>query len=143
VQDSALAEDVTQETIIKAWRNLDSYRGDASLRRWVLRIAHNTAVSTLRRIRDTAIDPTELPERSVGITTERRVEGFAGVEALSDALAELDDLTRSSVVVREVEGLSYSEIAELLEVPMPTVKTRLLRARRTLSVALTGWEASS
>ena len=62
VRDPALAEDVTQETVIKAWQSLGTYRGEGSERAWILRIAHNTAVSTLRRIRDEATDPGMLPE---------------------------------------------------------------------------------
>ena len=57
------------------------------------------------------------------------------------ALDQLDELSRSIVVLREVEGLSYDEISEMLEVPLPTVKTRLLRARRVLAAALADWRA--
>ncbi len=64
VQDASLADDVTQETFIKVWRNLDSFRGESSMRSWILRIAHNTAVSTLRKIRDSATDPDKLPRGS-------------------------------------------------------------------------------
>ena len=59
--------------------------------------------------------------------------------AFEAALDTLDDLSRSVVVLREVEGMSYEEIATVLEVPLPTVKTRLLRARRVLATALEGW----
>ena len=58
-----------------------------------------------------------------------------------EALDKLDELSRSIVVLREIEGLPYDEIAELLEVPLPTVKTRLLRARRVLAAALSDWRA--
>ncbi len=75
VQDAALADDVTQETFIKVWRNLDTFRGESSLRSWILRIAHNTAVSTLRTIRDSAIDPVKLPDAHEPIGTVREVEG--------------------------------------------------------------------
>lgn len=141
VQDASLADDVTQETFIKVWRNLDSFRGDSSRRTWVLRIAHNTAVSTLRTIRDSATDPVHLPDAYEPIGTIRVVEGRIAADQLTAALATFDDLTRGIVVLREIEGMSYDEIADALDVPVPTVKTRLLRARRRLSTILEGWRS--
>ena len=141
VRDSALAEDIAQETLVKAWLALPSFRADSSLRSWVLRIAHNTAISTLRTRRAVVIDPHDLPERHT--TPERSVEARVQSDVVMDefveALDTLDELSRSIVVLRELEGLSYEEIAEILNVPMPTVKTRLLRARRRLSAALREW----
>ncbi len=141
VRDPALADDVTQDTFIAVWKHLEEFRGDGSMRGWVLRIAHNTAVSTLRRVKDTATDPSMLPDASEPITVNRVVEGRVAMEALSDALGELDGLSRAIVVLREVEGLSYDDIAEALGVPIPTVKTRLLRSRRQLAVSLQGWRS--
>ncbi|MEL6892139.1 MAG: RNA polymerase sigma factor [Actinomycetota bacterium] len=141
VRDPALADDVTQDTFIKVWRSLADYRGEGSLRGWVLRIAHNTAVSTLRRVRDTATDPQRLPESAAPITTNRVVEGRLAAEELQTALDQLDELSREIVVLREVEGCSYDEIADALGVPVPTVKTRLLRARRRLATSLEAWRS--
>jgi len=141
VQDSALADDVTQETFIKVWKHLDTFRGDSSMRSWILRIAHNTAVSTLRTIRDSATDPDKMPHAQDPIPTTRVVEGRLAADDLRLALQQLDDLTREIVVLREVEGMSYDEIAETLDVPVPTVKTRLLRGRRRLGVVLEEWRA--
>lgn len=144
-RDPDLAEDVSQDALLKAWQALPSYRGDAPLKNWLLRITHNTAISTLRRRRDVHVDPAELPEdaqsahRRADHSVERRVESRASFEAFEQALDRLDDLSRSIVVLREVEGMSYDEIANVLEVPLSTVKTRLLRARRLLSTALEGW----
>src|SRR5690606_34164660 len=132
VRDPHLAEDVVQETIIKAWQNLDDWRGDGSIRGWLLSIAHNTAVSHLRRMRDTATEPARLPERVSDVDVERAGGALAELGALRRALDELDDLSRSVVVMRDVEGLSYQQIADALDVPLATVKTRLLRARREL-----------
>ena len=139
VRDSALAEDVVQETLIKVWRHLDSWRGEGSLKSWVLRIAHNTAVSTLRRIRDESRDPATLPEPAERHELEGDVQGQALVGQLWNELQRFDELTRSIVVMREIEDMTYDEIAEALRVPLPTVKTRLFRARRALSVALEAW----
>lgn len=139
VGDPVAAEDVAQEALLKAWQALPTYRGEAPLRSWLLRITHNTAVSALRRRREEPHDPMLLPEAAPGDSTERTIERRASVAAFERALGELDDLSRSIVVLRELEGLSYEDIASLLAVPLPTVKTRLLRARRLLSVSLEGW----
>jgi RNA polymerase sigma-70 factor (ECF subfamily) len=139
VRDSALAEDVAQDAILKAWKALPTFRGDSSLRSWLLRITHNTAISTLRRRREEYRDPDLLPEHEQLITTEKKVVDSMSMDAFETALSSLDELSRSIVVLREVEGMSYDEISEALDVPLPTVKTRLLRARRTLAAALEGW----
>ncbi|MEM9201515.1 MAG: sigma-70 family RNA polymerase sigma factor [Actinomycetota bacterium] len=144
-RDSDLAEDVAQDALLKAWQALPTYRSDAPLKNWLLRITHNTAISALRRRRDVHVDPADLPEGAPSahlapeVSVEDRVEDRASFGAFEEALGQLDDLSRSVVVLREVEGMSYDEIAQVLDVPLPTVKTRLLRARRLLSVALEGW----
>ena len=140
-RDHALAEDVAQDSLLKAWQALPTFRGQAPLKNWLLRITHNTAISALRRRRDVHVDPAEMPEAPVPeqASVERRVESRASVDAFEDALGSLDELSRSIVVLREVEGMSYDEISDVLEVPLPTVKTRLLRARRLLAGSLEGW----
>lgn len=144
-RDADLAEDVSQDALLKAWQALPTYRGDAPLKNWLLRITHNTAISALRRRRDVHLDPTEFPEDAPSAhlapaeSVEDRVEDRASYEAFESALENLDELSRSIVVLREVEGMSYDEISTVLEVPLPTVKTRLLRARKVLSTALEGW----
>lgn len=143
VRDRALAEDIAQETLVKAWLALPTFRGESSLRGWVLRIAHNTAISTLRRRRAVLVDPHELPEEMTNPnrSVESRVLDGAAMDDFVEALDTLDELSRSIVVLRELDGLSYEEIAEVLAVPMPTVKTRLLRARRHLSNSLREWKS--
>lgn len=142
VRDPALAEDVAQDTMVKAWLALPTFRGDSSLRSWLMRIAHNTAISTLRTRRAAVTDPAHMPEQ-VSVderTVERKVESGEAMDAFVQALDHLDDMSRSIVVLREVEGMAYDEIARVLNVPLPTVKTRLLRARRRLSNVLREWE---
>ncbi len=145
-RDHDLAEDVAQDALLKAWQALPSFRGDSPLKNWLLRITHNTAISALRRRRDVHVDPHDLPEDSPSAhrhaeeSVETAVEARVSIDAFQEALGRLDDLSRSVVVLREVEGLSYDEISEVLGVPLPTVKTRLLRARRLLATALEGWK---
>ncbi len=140
VRDSALAEDVAQDAILKAWRALPTFRGDSSLRSWVLRITHNTAISTLRKRREELWDPAMLPEQESRTSTEDEAVQHMSIDAFEEALDQLDELSRSIIVLREVEGLPYDEIAELVGVPLPTVKTRLLRGRRVLASALSDWK---
>ncbi len=139
VRDNALAEDVAQDAILKAWNALPTFRGDSSLRSWLLRITHNTAISTIRKRREELREPDLLPEHETLSSTEHQVLDRMSMSAFEDALNQLDELSRSIVVLREVEGLSYDEISDILEVPLPTVKTRLLRARRVLAAALSDW----
>jgi RNA polymerase sigma-70 factor, ECF subfamily len=143
VHDSSLAEDVVQESVMKAWRAIDSYRGDSSLRSWVLRITHNTAISMLRKRREDVRDPAVLPESSTSIdyaSPEREIDAKLTVDQLWRALDQLDSTSRTIVVLREIEGMSYEDISETLELPLPTIKTRLFRARRQLATALTEWK---
>lgn len=132
VRDPGLAEDVVQETIIRAWRSRDQLRDSRSERVWILRIAHNTAVSCLRRIRDEATDPSLLPDRPTRSDPGDQIAARDELGRMAQALGRLDELSRSIVVLRDLEGMSYEEIAATLEVSMATVKTRLLRARREL-----------
>lgn len=139
VRDPGLSDDVTQETFIKVWKHFDDFRGDGSVRGWILRIAHREAISALRRIRDAATDPDHLDVPPDRITVSRVVEGRAALEGFRSALDDLDELSRAVLVLREIEGMSYEEIAETTGVPVTTVKTRLLRARRSMSTKLEGW----
>jgi RNA polymerase sigma-70 factor (ECF subfamily) len=101
----------------------------------MLRIAHNAAVSTLRRSRDQVTDPALLPDRPT-LAADRVVEGREDLDRLRLAIDGLDDLSRSILVLRDVESMAYAEIAETLGVSVPLVKTRLLRARRELQRAV-------
>lgn len=121
--------------MLAAWRSLGRFRGDASERTWVLRIAHNAAIDALRRRRDLVTDPREMPDATDRRDPADRAAGRDSLAAVGAVLASLDEISRSIVVLREVEGMSYQEIAEALSVPVPTVKTRLLRARRALQQA--------
>jgi RNA polymerase sigma-70 factor (ECF subfamily) len=139
VCDHALAEDITQEALLKAWKALPSFRGEASLRNWILRIAHNTAISMLRRRRPETREPWNLPEPRAGRdASDSALDGML-MDQFEAALARLPASTRSIVVLREVEGRSYEEIATIVGLPLSTVRTRLFRARKELAAALEGW----
>ena len=85
VRDAALAEDVAQDTLLKAWLALPTFRGEASLRSWIMRIAHNTTISTLRTRRALVMDPHDLPERTTSPekSVDRRVESGVVLAARS------------------------------------------------------------
>lgn len=139
VRDPGLADDVTQETMIKAWRSLPDWEGRPIPRPWLLRVARNTAISLLRTRRDEVRSPDTLPDAGSGPSTDAAVAGRVALDELWRALGDLDETSRSLVVLRELSGLSYEEIAEVLDLPLSTVKTRLFRARRALQARLGGW----
>ena len=141
VREAPMAEDITQETMLKVWQGLPGFRSDAPIKHWIVRIAHNTAVSALRRRRDEAHDPQEwvIADRESPADVGRSVEDRAIREAFEKAIGQLDQTSRTIVLLREIEGLGYEEISEVLELPLPTVKTRLFRARRVLATELEGW----
>ena len=141
VRDPGLTDDVTQETFIKVWKNADEFRGEGSMRGWILRIAYREAIAALRRRRDAPTDPFTLAHPADPMTVGRVVEGRLAFESFAEALDSLDETSRAILVLREVEGLSYEEIAGTLEVPIPTVKSRLLRSRRSMAISLEGWRA--
>lgn len=139
VREDALAEDIVQESIIKAWQASATFRGDSSVKTWALRITHNTAISVVRRRREEYRDPARLPDEPNPHGTERDVHGRMMVAELWEALNLLDPVSRTITVLREIEGMSYEEISETLELPLPTVKTRLFRARKLLAGQLSEW----
>ena len=134
VRDSALAEDVVQEAMLRAWDNLSTFRGEGSLRSWLLRITHNVAVSELRRCREVPYDPETLPSRPVDGPDYRAV-WVSELEAVGSALGTLDELSRSILVLRVSEDMAYEQIAQTLGITLGQVKIRLLRARRVLAAA--------
>jgi RNA polymerase sigma-70 factor (ECF subfamily) len=104
-----------------------------------MKVARNTAISLLRTRREHLFSPEAMPDSGGGVEIPRTVEGRAQVEELWSALRHLDADARALLVLKEVDGLSYDEIAETLELPLPTVKTRLFRARNQLKDALKEW----
>lgn len=140
--DRALAEDLAQETFVKAFRNLAAFDGTRRFSSWLLRIAHNTTIDTLRRARprtvplgdDTIVEPAAAP-------TPDPVEREALGRALDSAIARLRPEYRAAIALRYGEGLPFDEIGEVLGTPEVTARTYVHRARKELARHLTeaGW----
>ena len=146
VRNPADAEDIAQEAFIKAYRALPAFRGDSAFYTWLYRIAINTAKNALvanrRRPISYDLDPqdgsqvqaharladTETPE-ALALTEEIRRTVNEAIEALPDDL-------RLAIVLRELEGLSYEDIAKTMECPVGTVRSRIFRAREAIDRSL-------
>lgn len=135
--DTALAEDATQVAFIRAWEHLPSFQPASSLRSWLCRIAINGALDVLRRRPEEALednqvmsvqDPLPGPERAL-IDKERAA-------FVQQAVKSLPEAARSALVLREYGGLSYQEIAGVLDIPVGTVMSRLKYARDHLRKSL-------
>jgi RNA polymerase sigma factor (sigma-70 family) len=131
------AEDVVQESYLKAWRAFSSFRGEAS-RPWLLTIVRNTSFTWLRDNRSRA-DDTEYHDGlhvSEGATPEAESLARERARAVERCVQELPGDFREAIVLREMEELSYQEIAEITGVPRGTVMSRLSRARARLAECL-------
>jgi RNA polymerase sigma-70 factor (ECF subfamily) len=133
--DRALAEDVAQETFVRAWEKLGTFRTDGNWRGWICRIASNLTIDALRRQKP-SVDILEASLASLDDQPERRALETERAAAVRAAILALPEHVRSVLVLREYEGLSYVEIAEALDIPLGTVKSRLNDARRRLGEAL-------
>ncbi|MFT5211911.1 MAG: RNA polymerase sigma-70 factor (ECF subfamily) [Flavobacterium sp.] len=139
-QDEVL--DVTQEAFIKAYRALPRFRGDSAFYTWLYRIAINTAknhlVSKSRRPPDTDldIDEGEFQEASGALSQMENPENSLATEQLRAVVYQaIDDLAedlKAAITLREFEGLSYEEIAEVMDCPVGTVRSRIFRAREAI-----------
>jgi RNA polymerase sigma-70 factor, ECF subfamily len=126
------AEDVSQDAFLRAFHRLDHFRGDAPFRSWLLRITHNAALDHLARRRPEPVDPSTLDatEQSQMRPPADRLEVRERVERLERKLRGLSYQHRVVLVLRDAEGMSYEEIADITDTPLGSVKGRLHRARR-------------
>lgn len=134
------AQDAAQDAFVQAFEKLASFRGQSQFYSWLFRIAFNTAVSTKRKTRRmsvsldgrreaTGAEPTDAnpstePSYSMDVSDRQRL--------VRQALAELSDDFRTALVLKEMDGMSYEEIADVIEVPLGTVRSRIHRARLEL-----------
>lgn len=137
------AADVTQEVFIKVWRSLPNFRGESEFSTWLHKLTDNTAIDLLRREKkrrgDSSLDdeenPLELPADHAQ-TPHQAAERKELREAVAAAMEELSEEHRSVLVLREINGLSYEQIGEILDLSPGTVKSRLARARISLAKIL-------
>jgi RNA polymerase sigma factor (sigma-70 family) len=137
--NSADAEDIVQEACVRALRGLDRYAG-GNARAWLLTITRNTTFTWLARNRPKALAITEDIENLIraddAATPEEAVIAKADTAAIELAIASLPPPFKETLVLRDINGLSYREIAEITGVPLGTVMSRLARARGLLMAAL-------
>ncbi|MCB1935389.1 MAG: RNA polymerase sigma factor RpoE [Nitrosomonas sp.] len=147
IRDPAEVEDVAQEAFIKAYRALPSFRGDSAFYTWLYRIGINTAknylvsqgrkASTLQ-----GVDTEEAENYEEGSvlrdmhTPESELMSKQIAQTVNKTLEQLPDELRTAIVLREIDGLSYDEIATIMECPIGTVRSRIFRAREAISEEL-------
>lgn len=137
VRNPAIAEEVAQDTFLRAFRALEGFRGDAQVRSWLYRIATNLAKNAVTRRREYPTD--EHLDQPVYANPSARLEARAMAADLRRAIDQLPDKLREPLVLREYQELSYEEISEQLGLPLNTVRTRILRARRALREEMEVW----
>jgi RNA polymerase sigma-70 factor (ECF subfamily) len=147
VRDADLVEDIAQETFIRAYRALAQFRGEAQFYTWLYRIAVNTAKKALVDMRRSPVvsesalrtsdDDDETyrhdNELTASETPETELAAKEIAQAVNSAMEALPDELRQAVTLREIEGLSYDEIAVLMNCPIGTVRSRIFRAREAIS----------
>lgn len=129
--DANLAEDAAQEAFVRAWQHLNRYQPRSPFRNWVYRIATNAALDVLRRERET-VDVDVLPLATNTAGPEAEAESDERATVVKKAVLSLPDASRAVLILREYEGLSYQEIADMLQIPIGTVMSRLNYARTRL-----------
>ena len=147
IRDAAEIEDVAQEAFVKAYRALPNFRGDSAFYTWLYRIAINTAknylVSQGRRAPTSTQSDVEEAEtfddgdhlRDLNTPDSMLVTKQVG-DAVNRAIDQLPEDLRTAIVLREIEGLSYEEIAESMQCPIGTVRSRIFRAREAIALEL-------
>jgi RNA polymerase sigma-70 factor, ECF subfamily len=147
VRDPAEVEDVTQEAFIKAYRALPAFRGDSAFYTWLYRIAINTAKNYLVALGRRAPTTTEFNHEDAenfeeaealrdSSTPEGELHGKQIAATVNRAMDALPDDLRTAITLREIEGLSYEEIATLMNCPIGTVRSRIFRAREAIAAEL-------
>ena len=150
LKDYELAQDIAQEAFVKAFKNIEKFRGDSSFYTWIYRIAINTAKNFLSsksrksEIYDDEIMELKLSESAV---TSENPENILEAEELRsmmmDAIQSLPDDIRTTLILREFDGLSYEEIAEVQNCPIGTVRSRIHKGREILDKTFSKYNMSN
>ncbi|GGI03936.1 sigma-70 family RNA polymerase sigma factor [Egicoccus halophilus] len=148
-RNGADAEDLVQETVVKAYRSFHQYRPGTNLKAWLYRVLHTTYISMYRKaqrrpqedLQETLEDYSFYDEiaRSGGRSAEREVLESLTADEVKQALADLPETFRLAVYLADVEGFAYKDIAEIMDTPVGTVMSRLHRGRKQLQRALSGY----
>ncbi|MBI1965321.1 MAG: RNA polymerase sigma factor RpoE [Betaproteobacteria bacterium] len=147
IRDPAEVEDVTQEAFVKAYRALPAFRGDSAFYTWLYRIGINTAKNYLVAMGRRAPTTTEIDsEEAEGFedgdqlrdlnTPEDELASRQLAETVNQTLLELPEELRTAITLREIEGLSYEDIANIMNCPIGTVRSRIFRAREAIAARL-------
>ena len=150
VRDVDLVPDIAQETFIRAYRAMPKFRGESAFYTWLYRIAVNTAKKALMELkRDPLVSESSRASRDDDDETSRVENELSDGEtpdavlaskqiaaAVNFAIEALSDDLRQAITLREIEGLSYDEIAELMNCPIGTVRSRIFRAREAIALRL-------
>ena len=134
VGDPVEAEDVVQDAWISAWRAMDGFRGDSGHATWLYRVVTNAALGHVRRRRPTV--PLEAEHEPTSLGPEHDLLRDETVQTVLKAIATLDPSQRVPLVMRELDGMGYPEIAALLGIGVPALRARLHRARVALLAKL-------
>lgn len=146
VHDSSEVQDVTQEAFIKAYRAMGNFRGDSAFYTWMYSIAINTAknylASKARRATDKAVDSAEAEQyesasalRDIADPQSELLAAEIG-EIVNNTIEKLPEDLKLAITLRELKGMSYEEIAEVMECPIGTVRSRIFRAREAIDQKL-------
>jgi RNA polymerase sigma-70 factor (ECF subfamily) len=151
VRDVDLVQDIAQETFIRAYRAIPQFRGESAFYTWLYRIAVNTAKKTLVELkRDPLVSESALAGRDDGGDETSRVENELSdgetpeallatkeiAAAVNSAIEDLSEDLRQAITLREIEGLSYEDIATVMNCPIGTVRSRIFRAREAIAQRL-------
>jgi len=141
--DPSLAEELAQDTFVKAFRNLAAFDTTRRLSSWLFRIAHNTGIDALRKAKPPVVqmDSREEEAEVAAPASADPVERLALGRALKAALAQLRTDQRAAVILRYEDGLSFEEIGQILGIPEATARSHVHRARKELArvMAAAGW----
>jgi len=147
IRDSAEVEDVTQEAFIKAYRALPAFRGDSAFYTWLYRIGINTAKNYLMAMGRRAPTSTEVEaDEAEGFeegeqlrdinTPESVLLSNESAETVNSTIERLPEELRTAIQLREIEGMSYEDIARVMDCPIGTVRSRIFRAREAIAEQL-------